>query len=147
MVGRCEEFDRLEEAGRGEGGGEAAWREHLAACASCRGQSAVDALLREALPSPPAPVAGSEERLRRRLAERLGERPRPARRALGLRPVALWTLGAYGTAAAAASLLILARLPWQSLAASPAVGIALAVLALLSPLVLLDRVGVVRPPG
>ena len=52
MIADCEEFDRLRDAGRGESGGEATWREHLETCAPCREQSTVDALLRDVLPPP-----------------------------------------------------------------------------------------------
>jgi len=146
MIGECGEFDRRPAAPAGEA--EARWREHLAGCSSCGEQAAIDALLREARPpAPPELNAGFEARLRLRLERRLTAGARPARRPGGLRPAALWVLGAYGTAAGLASLLLLSRLPWQLSAAPPGVAITLGVLALLSPLVLLDRIGIVRPPG
>ncbi len=148
MNGRCEEFDRFLESPPGDGEAEARRRQHLAGCASCRQQEVADALLREALPEPPPELgAGFDRRLRGELERRLAENTPPARRQGGLSPVALWALGAYGMAAVLVSLLVLVNLPWQSLAASPGMGIVLGALVLLSPLVLLDRVGVVRPPG
>ncbi len=153
MTGSCEEFDRRRESGGFDGEQETLWREHLAGCAVCREQAAADAFLREmSAPPPPELAAGFEGRLQRRLEQR-GARhpatghpatvPRPGR----LRPFGLWTLAAYGTAATIASVLILSRLPWHSFTAPPGLGFVLGALALLSPLVLLDRIGIVRPPG
>lgn len=147
MSDRCERFDRFLEGAPGGGEAAARWRRHLAGCASCREQEAVDALLRRALPAAPAAAPGYEERLRRRLGERLADRSTRGRRRLGLRPAALWALGAYVSAAGAASVVVLARLPWQSLAVPPGLGLVLGAIALLSPLALLDRADIVRPPG
>ena len=148
MSGHCGEFDRAREAGRLEGEAEARWREHLAGCADCREQVAADELLRGALEAPvPTLSPGFEAGLRRELDRRVAARATPAPRAGRLRPAGLWALAAYGTAALAASVVILARLPWESLTPSPALGIALGALALLSPVALLDRLGIVRPPG
>ena len=148
MTGSCEEFDRRLDSGGFDGEQETLWREHLAGCAVCREQAAADAFLREmSAPPPPELAAGFEGRLQRRIEQRVAQRaatvPRPGR----LRPSGLWTLAAYGTAATVASVLILSRLPWHSFTAPPGLGFVLGALALLSPLVLLDRVGIVRPPG
>lgn len=146
MSGSCEEFDRLRSDGEGER--ERHWREHLAGCAACREQSRADVLLRVALDThAPELGAGFEQRLRARLEQRAAPRSRAASHPGRLGSSDLWTLGAYATAAAVASAVILSRLPWQSLTLSPALGITLGALALLSPLVLLDRLGIVRPPG
>ncbi len=138
-------------AGREAGDeGEGRWNDHLAGCADCREQASADALLRGTLgqaPAPPEVSAAFEGRLRRRLQRRTAGRPITARRTGGLRPSGLWALAAYGTAATGASAAILARLPWESLAPSPALLVTVGALALLSPLALLDRVGIVRPPG
>ena len=149
MIGCCEEFQRLQEISRKDGDAAARWRRHLDGCETCREQEATDALLRAMSRRPVPELSGTfEERLRSRLrAEDAAARRAPSRRPRGLRPAAVWVLGAYGTAAAAASILVLMRLPWRSLAVTPSLGIALGALALLSPLILLDRVGVVRPPG
>jgi hypothetical protein len=98
--------------------------------------------------APPTGLSAEfEARLRQRLEDRAaGILPAP-RRPARLRPAGLWALAAYATAATAAAVVILARLPWQSLTPSPVLLICLGGLAMLSPLVLLDRVGVVRPPG
>ena len=141
---RCEEFDRRPVDGAlGSSAESAGWREHLAGCAECREQQRADALLRDALAGPAPELSPAfEAGLRREL-----ERRATARRSGRLRPAGLWALAAYGAAALAASVAILARLPWESLAPSPALGMALGALALLSPLALLDRIGIVRPPG
>lgn len=143
MNDRCDAFDRRLEAGGAAAGDRESWADHLAGCADCREQDRADALLRGALAAPaPELAAGFDGRLLLRLEARAARRS-----AGGLGRSAWWLLAGYGTAAAAVSVVILARLPWQSLTPSPALGITLGALALLSPLVLLDRVGVVRPPG
>ena len=148
MMGRCKEFEELPAGAARDAEAETRWREHLAGCASCRRQEAVDALLRESSTAPvPRLSGGFDSHLRRRLERAAARRPVPVRRPAGLRPTALWVMAVYVTAAVAASLLVLTRLPWQSFAAPPGLGIVLGALALLSPLVLLDRVGVMRPPG
>ena len=144
---RCAELDRRLAAGELDAEAAARWREHVAGCADCREQEAADALLRAALDSPPPRLsAGFADGLRRELDRRVAGRPgahRPGR----LRPAGLWALAGYGTAALAASVAILVSLPWESLTVSPAAGIALGAIALISPLALLDRVGIVHPPG
>lgn len=154
---RCDEFDRLRPEGKVDDPRARRWQEHLDGCAHCREQVRADGLLRETLAAPaPELVAGFEERLRRRLESRSAPRPaavgrpglgRSSSGRPGLPRFGWWVLATYGTAAAVASAVILARLPWQSIAPSPAFGITLGALALLSPLVLLDRIGIVRPPG
>ena len=144
----CGEFDRVRTAGVLDREAEARWREHLAGCADCAEQARADALLQEALNEPvPELSPGFEAGLRRELRTRTAAQPARARRPGRLRPAGIWALAAYGTAAAAASAVILARLPWESMAASPVLGMALGAVALLSPLGLLDRIGIVRPPG
>ena len=146
--GRCREFDAASAGGGPLRDAAIGWREHLAGCADCREQAAADALPRGALtPPPPALSADFEVRLRRRIERRAAAPPAVTGRRGGLRPAGLLTLAAYGTAATAASAVILARLPWESLSPSPVALAALGALALLSPLVLLDRFGIVRPPG
>ena len=144
----CDEFDRALASGEIAGEEESPWREHVAGCAVCRQQANADALLREALATaPPELAAGFEGRLRLRIEQRAGEGSASARRPGSLRPSGLWALAAYGTAAAIASVVIVSRLPWESFTPSPALGFTLATILLLSPLVLLDRLGIVRPPG
>ena len=147
MNDSCEQFDRRLAHGVLEGDEEARWLEHLAECAVCSEQAPADVLLRGAL-GDPAPKLSAEfdRRLRRRLEQRVAGAPAPTRRPGRLRPSGWWLLVAYGTVAAAASVVIVARLPWQSFTPSPVLGITLGALALLSPLVLLDRIGIVRPP-
>ena len=146
--GRCGEFDRARAAASLAGDEAVRWREHLAGCADCREQARADALLRGGLTAPvPELSAGFEAGLRRELERRAAARPAPARRPGRLRPSGMWLLAAYGTAATAASAVILARLPWASLTPSPVLLVALGAQALLSPLVLVDRIGVVGPPG
>ena len=128
--------------------GDARWLDHLAGCVTCREQTSADALLRGALATPPTELgAGFDRQLRQRLERRAAGGSPTARRPGRLRPAGLWTLGAYGTVAAFASVVVLSRLPWQSINMSPALAITLGLLILLSPLVLLDRTGIVRPPG
>ena len=145
---RCGELDRVLARGRLEGEERARWREHLAGCADCRRQESADAQLRGALADPaPELSAGFDAGLRKALERRAAGRPAAAGRPGRLHRSGLWALAIYGTAAAAASVAILTRLPWESLAPSPALGIAIGAIALLSPVALLDRLGIVRPPG
>jgi anti-sigma factor RsiW len=127
----CDQFDRLPAERLAE---------HLRSCSQCREQNAADAALRQGFATPPPEIhIGFETRLRRRLQERRA----PAR----WRPVWGWTLATYVTAATIASIVILSRLPWGTLVAPRALGLTIVALVVASPLLLLDRIGVLRPPG
>ena len=142
MNGHCEEYDRYLERGGVEGENAAAWHEHLRGCASCGSQVVADASLRQAFaasPPPPELTAGFEARLHQRLEARRGlGRVWSSRR---------WVLATYATAATFASIMILSRLPWHSFDVPLGLVFALGAMALASPLVLLDRIGILRPPG
>jgi hypothetical protein len=150
MNGYCEEYDRFVDLGGLDGENAPQWREHLRGCPTCSKQLAAEASLRQAFagsPPPPGLAAGFEARLHQRLDAR---RPDAARGHTGLGrlwPSWGWTLASYATAATFASILILSRLPWQSFEAPRGLVFALGALVLASPLVLLDRIGILRPPG
>jgi len=130
MNGYCEEYDRVVDRGTLEGEQASRWREHLRTCGSCRKQVAADASLREGFAAaPPELSPGFEARLHQRL-----DRPRSSGR---FRPSWRWTLAGYATAATLASIIILSRLPWESLVAPRGLVFALGALVLASPLVLL----------
>lgn len=148
MNGFCEEYDRFLDGGVLEGERAGQWREHLRSCASCREQVAADAALREMIVAPPPELsAGFEARLHQRLDGRRPNAARARRIPGGVRPSWGWTLASYVTVATFASVLILSHLPWQSLVAPRAMVLTLGALVLVSPLVLLDRIGIFRPPG
>ena len=142
MNGYCEEYDRFLDRGGDEGEHSAAWREHLRGCPSCSEQVIADASLRQAFagsPPPPGLAAGFEARLHQRLEARRGRGAVWSSRML--------VLATYATAATAASIMILSRLPWHSFDVPGSLVFGLGALALASPLVLLDRIGILRPPG
>ena len=142
MNGYCEEYDRFVDRGGLDGENAPQWREHLRGCPTCSKQVAADASLRQAFAgSPPRPglAAGFEARLHQRLEARRGRGAVGSSRRL--------LLATYATSATLASIMILSRLPWQSFEAPRGLVFALGALVLASPLVLLDRIGILRPPG
>ena len=150
MNGYCEEYDRFLDGGGLEGEDAARWREHLRGCPTCSKQVAADLSLRQAFAaSPPSAelTAGFEARLRQQLEARRPGATRVSRRLGRAWPSWGWVLAPYATAATFASILILSRLPWQSFDVPRSLVFALGAIVLASPLVLLDRIGILRPPG
>ena len=103
------------------------WEDHLARCPDCRAHAALSSALRAALATTPVPALapGFEARLRRRLEQSATVAARRRDR---------WIMAAYWTVAVAASLVILARLDWQSWTGSAARWPGLLALAILGPL-------------
>lgn len=149
MNGYCDEYSRLLEGGSFEGEELKKWAAHLHRCPTCSRQMAADEALRRELVTPMSPELTDEfnARLLRKIEVRRADAVRRGRRRGRPWPTWAWALLSYATTATVASILILSRLPWQSFAAPRTLVFALGVLVLLSPVVFLDRIGIVRPPG
>lgn len=171
MKNPCDEYTRHFE-GRGgvDGAVSESWLEHLDSCTDCREQADADAALRSAFSTARSPGStrdaaldrslragpdtGLGDRLDDWLAGELEIRARgvpkaaPKRHRWGAR----WALAAYATLAGSLSLWVLSTVSWPAVSpvaplAPLAATITFGALALLTPLVLFDRLGVLRPPG
>lgn len=150
MKSPCSEWEQHFERGH-DHDARAEWDAHLASCSGCRDHTAMDAALRRSFSGVGSPAEQIDERLDAWLTAELAKRTHCPQEAASDRRWRLsarerWVLVAYGAAASLVSLRVLSTVSWP--AVSPAVPLtALGVLAVLTPLVLFDRLGVLRPPA